>query len=261
MARMPVHPSAVVDATAKVDPSAEIGPFCVVGPEVEIGPGTRLRSQVTVEGPTVIGVENVFQPFSTIGVAPQDLKFHGERSRLEIGDRNEVREFVSIHRGTDAGGLVTSIGSDNLIQAYAHVAHDCVVGSHTILAHGATLGGHVTVEDHAVVGAWCGVHQFCRVGAHCYIGGYSVITQDVMPYSVVVTARDAKAFGVNKTGLERRGFEAEDIRPLHIAVRILTKSGLNVEHALKRIDEEVEQTEHVVRLVEFIRSSQRGIVK
>jgi len=258
---MPAHPSAVIDPSARVDPTAEVGPFCVIGPDVVIGPGTKLKAHVYVESLTSIGAENVFQPHSTIGIAPQDLKFEGEPSRLEIGDHNEFREFVSVHRGTTGGGLVTRIGSHNLIQAYAHVAHDCVVGSHAILAHGATLGGHVDVEDHAVVGAWCGVHQYCRIGAHCYVGGYSVITQDVMPYSTVVSPRDARAFGINKTGLERRGFTPEDIRPLHKAVRILTKSGLNLDQALERIEAEVERTKHVARLLEFIRSSKRGVVK
>lgn len=258
---MPVHSSAVISPKSDVAKSAEIGPFCVIGDEVVIGAGTKLLAHVYVEGPTVIGADNVFQPYSTIGVSPQDLKYHGERAETRIGDRNLIREFVTIHRGTESGGAITSIGDDNLLQAYAHVAHDCRVGSHTILAHGATLGGHVEVEDYAVVGAQSGVHQFCRIGAHCYIGGYSVITQDVMPFSVVVSERGAKCYSVNKVGLERRGFETAEVQTLHKAVRILTKSGLNTEQALERISREIEPNEHLERLLEFIRTSTRGFVK
>ena len=258
---MPVHPSAVVHAGAKIHSTAEIGPFCSIGDEVEIGAGTRLLGNIFVEGPTTIGEGNIFQPFSTVGVSPQDLKYHGERAETVIGDRNLIREFVTIHRGTEGGGALTQIGSDNLLQAYAHVAHDCVVGSHCILAHGATLGGHVVIEDWAVVGAQSGVHQYCRVGAHSYIGGYSVITQDVMPFSVVVSDRGVKAYSVNKVGLERRGFSPEEIQRLHKTVRILTKSGLNTEQALQRIEDEVESDGHVRLLLEFIRTSKRGVVK
>ncbi len=258
---MAVHPSAIVHPGAQVSGSAEIGPFCVIDDEVTVGDRTSLLAHVYIEGPTMIGADNVFQPYSTVGVSPQDLKYHGERAETIIGDRNRIREFVTIHRGTEGGGAVTAIGDDNLLQAYAHVAHDCRVGSHCILAHGATLGGHVMVGDYAVVGAQCGVHQFCRVGAHCYIGGYSVITQDVMPFSMVVSERGAKAFGVNKVGLERRGFAAERIRTLHRAVRILTKSGLNTEQALERIQTELEIDESVEQLIAFIQTSQRGVVK
>ncbi len=258
---MAVHPSAIVHAKARIAESAEIGPFCVIGEDVEIGGRTRLLAHVYVEGPITIGEENVFQPYSTVGVAPQDLKYQGERSQTRIGSRNLIREFVTIHRGTAGGGSLTSLGDDNLLQAYAHIAHDCHVGSHCILAHGATLGGHVTVEDWAVVGAHCGVHQFCRVGAHCYIGGYSVITQDVLPYSLVVTERGAQLFGVNKVGLERRGFDKEAIQGLHKAFRSLTKSGLNTEQAVERIREEVRTEETLTRVLEFIASAERGIVK
>jgi UDP-N-acetylglucosamine acyltransferase len=258
---MAIHPSAQIDPTANIDDSAEIGPFCVIGRDVSIGAGTRLMAHVFAEGPLTIGAENVFYPYSTVGVAPQDLKYHGERSQTRIGDRNQIREFCTIHRGTQGGGALTSIGDDNLLQAYAHVAHDCVVGSSCILSHGATLGGHVTVEDYAVVGAHCGVHQFCVVGGHSYIGGYSVITQDVLPFALVVTERGAKTFGVNKVGLERRGFSKEEVQALQKAFRILTKSGLNTDQALERIDAEVDGGEHLNRVLKFIESSQRGFVK
>ncbi len=255
------HPSAIIDPAAHIHPTADVGPYCWIGPGVEIGPGTRLMSHVYVDGSTVIGVDNVFYPFSTVGVAPQDLKYRGEDSLTRIGDRNQVREFCTIHRGTEGGGNLTEIGDDNLLQAYAHVAHDCIVGSHCILSHAATMGGHVTIEDYAVVGAHCGVHQFCRIGAHCYIGGYSVVTQDVLPFALVVTERGARTFGVNKVGLERRGFSKAEIQALHKAFRILTKSGLNTDQALEQIRNEVNELPGVTRLREFIGASERGFVQ
>jgi len=258
---MAIHPSAIIDPQARISGSAEIGPYCVIGPDVSIGAGTRLLAHVYVEGPIEIGGGNIFHPYSTVGVAPQDLKYRGERSETRIGSRNQVREFVTIHRGTEGGGNLTSIGDDNLLQAYAHVAHDCHIASHTILGHGATLGGHVTVEDYASVGAHSGVHQFCRIGAHCYIGGYSVITQDVLPYSLVVTEREARLFGANKVGLERRGFGKESIQAIHKVFRTLTKAGLNTDQALARIREEIEPGDEVQRLISFIESAERGYVK
>jgi UDP-N-acetylglucosamine acyltransferase len=258
---MAIHPTAVLHPEARVHDTAEIGPYCVLGAEVEIGAGTRLLAHVYVEGPITIGEENIFQPYSSIGSSPQDLKYQGERTVTNIGSRNLVREFVTVHRGTAGGGGLTSIGDDNLLQAYAHVAHDCRVGSHCILAHGATLGGHVTVEDWAVVGAHSGVHQFCVIGKHCYVGGYSVITQSVMPFSLVVTERGARTFGVNKTGLERRGFSKESIQKLHKSFRLLTKAGLNTEQALRRIAAEIENDDSVAELVQFIKAAERGIVK
>lgn len=258
---MAVHPTAVVDPASRVHETADIGPFCVIGPDVEIGARSRLLAHVYVEGPITIGEDNTFSPYSTVGISPQDLKYHGERTETHIGHRNLVREFVTIHRGTEGGGRLTSLGDDNLLQAYAHVAHDCHVGSHAILAHSATLGGHVTVEDWAVVGAHSGVHQFCRVGAHCYIGGYSVITQDVMPFSLVVSDRSARVFGVNKVGLERRGFSKESIQRLHKAFRRLTKSNLNTDQALEKIRGEEEMDETLQQLLDFITSSKRGVIK
>lgn len=258
---MAVHPTAVVDPGARVHETADIGPFCVIGPDVEIGARTKLLAHVYVEGPITIGEDNTFSPYSTVGIAPQDLKYHDERTETHIGHRNLVREFVTIHRGTEGGGGLTSLGDDNLLQAYAHVAHDCHVGAHAILAHSATLGGHVTVEDWAVVGAHSGVHQFCRVGAHSYIGGYSVITQDVMPFSLVVSDRSARVFGVNKVGLERRGFSKESIQRLHKAFRRLTKSNLNTDQALEKIRAEEETDPSLQQLLDFITSSKRGVIK
>jgi UDP-N-acetylglucosamine acyltransferase len=216
---------------------------------------------VFIEGPTWIGEDNLFFPYSTVGVASQDLKYKGERAETRIGHRNRIREFVTIHRGTEGGGRLTSIGDDNLLMAYVHVAHDVRIGSHTILANAATLGGHVVVDDWAGIGAACGVHQFCRVGRHCYIGGYSVVTQDVMPYSMSVTPREIKVFGANKTGLERRGFPTEVIENLQNAFRILTRSGLNTTQAIERIRQEVPPCAEIDEVVDFIRSSERGCVK
>ena len=258
---MAVHPSAIVDPAASIHESAEIGPYCVIGPEVKIGRGTRLMAHVFADGDTAIGEGNRFFPYSTVGVAPQDLKYRGERARTVIGDRNQIREFCTVHRGTAGGGRLTLIGSDNLLQAYAHVAHDCHVGSRCLLAHSATLGGHVTVEDYAAVGAHCGVHQFCRIGSHSYIGGFSVITQDVLPFSLVVGGREARTFGVNKVGLERRGFPKEQIHALRKTFRILTKSGLNTDQALARIAKEVEDFPGLRQVLGFISESERGFVK
>ncbi len=258
---MAIHPNAVVDAAAKIEATADIGPFCIVGPDVRIGARTRLMAHVYVEGPISIGDDNLFYPYSTVGVAPQDLKYQGERSETRIGHRNKIREFVTIHRGTEGGGMLTTIGDDNLVSAYGHVAHDTNVGNNVILSHGATLGGHVTIGDFAVVGAYSGIHQFCRIGRHSMIGGYSVVTQDVLPYSTTVSPREIKVFGANRIGLERRGFSNESIEALQNAFRLLTRAGLNTTQAIERIGEEVPQTAEIVELLEFIHSSQRGFVK
>jgi UDP-N-acetylglucosamine acyltransferase len=258
---MPVHPSAIVDPQAMIAETAEIGPFCIIGPEVEIGPGTRLMANIYLEGPTWIGADNLFYPYSTVGVAPQDLKYKGERAETRIGNRNKIREFVTIHRGTQGGGLVTSIGDDNLLMAYVHVAHDNHVGNHCVLANAVTLAGHVTVEDWAVIGAFSGIHQFCRVGRHSIIGGYSVVTQDVLPYSQTVSDREIKVFGANKIGLERRGFPIETIEKLQTALRLLTRAQLNTSQAIERIQAEIPGCPEIEELVRFIQESQRGVIK
>src|SRR6266851_9333292 len=258
---MPIHPTAIVDRHAEIDSTCEVGPFCVIGEGVRIGPGTKLMAHVYVEGPTRIGEDNVFFPYSTVGVAPQDLKYHGERSETVIGHRNRIREFVTIHRGTEGGGMLTSIGDDNLLMAYVHVAHDLKIGSHTVLSNAVTFGGHVIVGDWAVIGASTGVHQFCRIGRHAIVGGYSVITQDVLPFSNTVTEREAKVFGENAIGLKRRGFPAETIDALHKAFRLLTRAGLNTSQAIERIEAEVGLSPEIQELIEFIGSSSRGIIK
>lgn len=258
---MPIHPTAIVDPLARVAESADIGPYSILGAEVAIGARTRLIAHVYMEGPMWIGEDNLFYPYSTIGVASQDLKYKGERSETRIGHRNKIREFVTIHRGTQGGGLVTRIGDDNLLMAHVHVAHDAQVGDHSVLGHGATLGGHTAVGDWAVVSAFTGVHQFCRVGRHAIIGGYSVITQDVMPFSNTTTPREPKSFGANKIGLERRGFSPEVVEALNKALRLLTRAGLNTTQAIERIREQVPPCAEVDELIAFIESSERGVIK
>jgi UDP-N-acetylglucosamine acyltransferase len=258
---MPVHPTALIDSKARVSGQAEIGPYCIVGAEVEIGARTRLMANVYIEGPTWIGEDNLFYPYTTVGVASQDLKYRGERADTRIGHRNKIREFVTIHRGTEAGGLLTGIGNDNLLMAYVHVAHDVKIGHHAVLSNGVTLGGHVVVGDWAVVGAFSGIHQFCRVGRHAVIGGYSVVTQDVLPFSMTVSEREIRVFGANRIGLERRGFPTETIERLQTALRLLTRSGLNTTQAVERIRTETGSAPEVEELLAFIRESERGVVK
>jgi UDP-N-acetylglucosamine acyltransferase len=258
---MPIHPTAIVDSKAEIAESAEIGPYCIVGAEVVVGARTRLMANNYLEGPTWIGEDNVFFPYSTVGVASQDLKYKGERAETRIGDRNRVREFVTIHRGTEGGGLLTSIGSDNLLMAYAHIAHDGRIGDHVIMANGVTLAGHVTIGDWADVSAFTGVHQFCRIGRHAFVGPYSVVIQDVLPYSTTVGKREIGVFGANRIGLERRGFETPVIESLQTSFRLLTRSKLNTSQAIERIRAEVPPCAEVDELLEFIRTSERGVVK
>jgi len=258
---MPVHPTAIVDARARIAETADIGPYCIVSSEVEIGAGTRMMAHVYLEGPTRIGADNIFFPYSTVGVASQDLKYRGERAETLIGNRNKIREFVTIHRGTEGGGLQTGIGDDNLLMAYTHVAHDVRVGNHVVLANAVTLGGHVLVGDWAVIGASTGVHQFCRIGRHAIIGGYSVVTQDVLPFSNTVSEREIKVFGANKIGLERRGFPRDTIEKLQTALRLLTRANLNTSQAVERIRTEIPECAEVEELLEFIGASERGVIK
>jgi UDP-N-acetylglucosamine acyltransferase len=258
---MPIHPTAIVDNLARIAESADIGPYCIIGPEVEIGPRTRLMANIFLEGPTWIGEDNIFYPYTTVGVASQDLKYKGERAETRIGDRNKIREFATIHRGTQGGGLVTRIGSDNLLMAYTHVAHDVQIGSHVILSNSVTLAGHVTVGDWADISAFTGVHQFCRIGRHAFIGGYSVVIQDVLPYSSTVSDRPIKVFGANRIGLQRRGFETPVIESLQTAFRLLTRSQLNTTQAMERIRAEVPPCAELDELLDFIQTSERGIVK
>jgi UDP-N-acetylglucosamine acyltransferase len=254
------HPTAVVHPAAKLGEGCRVGPFSVVGEGVRLGPNCELVSHCVIQGDTEIGEACRFFPFCSIGMEPQDLKFKGEPTRVVIGSRNTFREFATVHAGTSGGGGVTRIGDRNFFMASAHVAHDCQVGNDTIFANGATLAGHVTVEDFSVIGAFSGVHQFCRVGAHAYIGGYSVITQDALPYVLTVGNR-ARAYGVNLIGLKRRAFSQEAMDGLRRAYRLLFHSKLTTTGALKRIDKELGEIPEVSYLASFIRSSERGIVK
>ena len=258
---MGIHSTALVDPTAEIAPDAEIGPFCVIGSSVTIGARTRLMAHVYVEGKLDIGEDNVFYPYSTVGVAPQDLKYKGEPSRTRIGNRNKVREFVTIHRGTEGGGMLTSIGDDNLLMAYVHVAHDVLIANHTILANGVTFAGHVRVDDWANIGGHSGIHQFCRIGRHAMIGSYSVINQNVLPFCTIAPEREVKVYGANRIGLERRGFMPDEIEPLQNAFRILTRSGLNTSQAIAKIEEQIPSTPELAELLEFIKGSDRGFIK
>jgi UDP-N-acetylglucosamine acyltransferase len=258
---MPIHPTAIVDPQARLAETADIGPYCIVGADVEVGAGTRMMAHVYLEGPTTIGEDNIFYPYSTVGAASQDLKYKGERAETRIGHRNKIREFVTIHRGTQGGGLMTSIGSDNLLMAYTHVAHDVSIADHCILVNGVTLAGHVTIGDWAELSAFVGVHQFCRIGRHSFVGPHSVVTQDILPYAVAVTEREMKVFGANRVGLERRGFPTDAIERLQTSFRLLTRSQLNTSQAIERIRAEVPSSAEVDELLEFIRASQRGVVK
>lgn len=258
---MSIHSTAIVHARAKIHASCKIGPYCVIGPDVELGEGCHLVSHVVVEGPSTIGAGNRFFPFSSIGLAPQDISYAGEPTRLEIGDHNQIREFVTLNRGTAKGGGLTRVGNHTLIMAYAHVAHDCVIGDHVILANAATLGGHVMVEDWAVVGALCPVHHFVRIGAHSFVGGGTTITKDVLPFSKTVAARDTHAYGLNAVGLERQGFSKERIRKIHHAYKLLLASRLNTTQALEKLKSEPDRGQDVDMLIGFIEASERGVIK
>jgi UDP-N-acetylglucosamine acyltransferase len=256
-----IHPTAVIDPRAHVHSTCSIGPYCVLGPGVEVGESCELISHVVIHGPTKIGANNRFFSFCAIGGEPQDVSYKGENTRLEIGEHNVIREYATINRGTHKGGGLTTIGNHTLIMAYAHVGHDSVIGDHAMLVNAATLAGHVTVEEWAVVGALCAVHQFTRIGAHSYIGGSTVITKDVLPFSKCVTPRDTRAYGVNAVGLERRGFSKERIRKIHHAFRVLLNSRLNTTQALEKLRSEGEQGDDVAMLLRFIEESERGVIK
>jgi UDP-N-acetylglucosamine acyltransferase len=256
-----IDPTAIVHRTAVVGEGAIVGPHAVIGPHVTIGAGCRIGASSVVDGHTDIGEGTEVYPFASIGLVPQDLKFKGEPSRLVIGKRNIFREFVTVHRGTRGGGGLTEIGDQNVFMAYVHVAHDCRVGNHTIFGNMATLGGHVKVEDFANISAGSGVHQYCRVGGHAFIGGYSVITKDALPYARTVGSRPARIFGINAIGLQRRGFTPDVIARLKRSFRYLTQSKLNTTSALRQIErDKTLACPEVQYLVNFIRTSERGVI-
>ena len=255
-----IHPQALVDDDARIADDVEIGPFCVIGPGVEIGAGTRVGSHTIIRGPTTIGRDNVIFSFSAVGEAPQDMKYAGEDTRLEIGDRNTIREYVTLNRGTADDRGVTTIGSDNLFMAYTHVAHDCVVGDRTIFANCAQLAGHVHVGDWAILGGFTSVHQFCRVGEHSFTGLGTVVTRDIPPF-VTVAGNHARSYGINKNGLKRRGFEADLVKALHRSYMVLIKSRKSDDAARAEVDRLAEQYTDVARLRDFIAEGKRGIVR
>jgi UDP-N-acetylglucosamine acyltransferase len=256
-----VDPSAHIHPAAQIGEGTTIGPHCVIGPDVRIGRYCQIGASVVIDGWTEIGDETQIYPMASIGMAPQDLKYRGERTRLVVGRRNIFREFVTINRGTAGGGGATTIGDKNLFMAYVHVAHDCHIGSDTIFGPHATLGGHVDVEDFANVSAGSAVHQFCRVGRHAFVGGYSVVTKDALPFARTIGSRPARIFGVNTIGLSRRGFTPNTITQLRQAYRYLTQSKLNTTRALAQIEQDEALSADEVRyLVNFIRSSQRGVI-
>lgn len=254
----------VIDETAKIHPSAkiangvQIGPYSVIGPHVEIGEGTWIGPHVVINGPTKIGCHNKFFQFASIGEDPQDLKFKGETTYLEIGDRNTFREFCTINRGTAQDKSLTRIGNDNLFMSYVHIAHDCDVGNHTVFANNASLAGHVKVDDHAILGGFSGVFQFCRVGAHSFITTNSVVIKDVPPY-VKVAGHYAKPFGLNTVGLQRRGFTEAALLEIKRAYKIIYRNGLTIANALEELKKI--SCPEVQSLAKFIEASNAGIVR
>ncbi len=266
-----IHPTAIVAPGAQIAPSATIGPYCTIGPNVVVGDDCRLLSHVVLAGDDAghltLGRGTVVYPFACLGIAPQDLKYSGEPTRCVIGENNTIREYVTISRGTVGGGGETTVGSGCLIMAYTHIGHDSHIGNGCILANSATLAGHVIVEDFAVVGALCPVHQFCRIGKYSYIGGGTTITQDVLPYSLTSVERNNHAYGLNKVGLERRGFTPAQLKALRHAYRLLQASKLNTSDALAAIRATLSESpdpataEHVQYLADFIASSERGVIK
>ena len=255
-----IHPLAVVHQSAKLGDGVEVRAHAVIGADVVIGEGCEIGEAAQIWGPTRIGRENRLYPMATVGFDPQDLKWGGETVRLEVGDRNVFREFCTVHRGTGLGGGVTTIGDGNLFMVYTHVAHDCRIGDATIFSNNATLAGHVLVEDHSVVGAFSAVHQFCRVGAYAYVGGYTIVTKDALPFVKTVGHKPA-CYGVNSVGLERRGFDGQRIARLEAAMRILLRSGLNTSQAVEKLDVTWPDDPDVARITEFVRTSQRGVIK
>jgi UDP-N-acetylglucosamine acyltransferase len=254
-----IHPTALVSEGAFIGEDCYVGPFCTVGENVRLGSKVRLDSHVVVDGNTTIGEETHVFPFVSIGLAPQDLKYGGEPTAVEIGKRNSIREFVTIHRGTHGGGGLTRIGDDNLLMAQAHVAHDCRVGSNVIMANAATLAGHVEIADRANIGAYSGVHQFCRIGLEAFVGGYSVVVKDAPPFAII-QGNHAKCYGLNRVGMRRRGYSKETIEKLHSAYHLYLSAKLNTSQAVEKM-KEIEDCPEVDLLIDFIESSKRGVVK
>lgn len=255
-----IHPTAIIDERAVIGERVRIGPYCVVDGDVEIGEGTVLKAHIVVTGHTRIGKDNVIYPFATIGEENQDLKYAGEPTRVEIGDRNRIRESVTIHRGTVQDTGITRVGNDNLLMVNAHVAHDCVVGNDCILANNATLGGHVTIDDHAIIGGMCAVHQFCTIGAHVMVGGCSGVAQDVPPF-VIAQGNHASPVGVNTVGLQRRGFSKEGIQAIRHAYKVLYRNGNTLEEAKLEIAKIAREHAEVQPFHDFFERATRGLIR
>ena len=255
-----IHPTAIVDPGARIGANVAIGPYSIIGPDVEIGDNTEVGPHVVIKGHTRIGRDNHIFQFCSLGEIPQDKKYAGEPTRLEIGDRNTIREFCTFNLGTVQGGGLTSIGDDNWLMAYAHIAHDCHVGNKTIFANGASLAGHVTVDDWVIFGGFTGVHQFCRIGAHVITAASSLVLQDVPPY-LMVAGNTAQPYGIHVEGLKRRGFSSEAISELKRAYRTLYKSGLLLEEAKAQLADQARTAPDVQRMVDFLASSKRGIIR
>jgi UDP-N-acetylglucosamine acyltransferase len=259
---MSIHPTAIIDSSAEISSKAEIGPYCIVGPHTQIDAGSILDSHVCIHGWTSIGERCRFYPHSSAGTDPQDLKYKGEPTYLKIGNDNVFREFVTLNRGTLGGHGITIIGNHNFLMAYSHIAHDCVVGNYVIMANAGTLAGHVTVEDHATIGAFSAVHQFCRVGPHAFIGGFSVITRDALPFVKTVGARnEAKIYGINTIGLQRKGFSEQSISELKQVYRICFRSQMNTGEALAKAKETQWTSPEVRTMIDFIETSERGFIR
>jgi UDP-N-acetylglucosamine acyltransferase len=255
-----IHETSIVDSRAQIGDNCHIGPFCTIGESVVLAHGVRLDSHVVVDGRTSIGERTRVYPFVSIGLAPQDLKYGGEPTRTEIGRDNHIREFTTVHRGTAGGGGITRIGNGNLLMAQAHVAHDCQLGSEIIMANAATLAGHVEVADRASIGAYSGVHQYCRIGFEAFVGGYSVVVKDAMPFAII-QGNHAKCYGLNRVGVKRRGYSRDTVDKLNHAFHILLASRLNTSQAVERIRSEIKDCPEVDLLAEFIENSKRGVVK
>ena len=258
--RQLIDPSAKISTKAKLADDVEIGAYSIIGDDVEIGPRTKIGPHVVIKGPTVIGADNRIFQFSSIGDDPQDKKFAGEETRLEIGVRNTIREFCTINRGTVQDSGLTRVNDDNWIMAYVHIAHDCMVGSNTILANNATLGGHVRIGDFAILGGFAGVHQFCRVGAHCFIGMYSRLSQDVPPY-ITVSGQPPAPKGINSEGLKRREYSRAQISNIRNAYRVLYRSGLKLVEAVAELERVAESQEEIRIMVEFLKQSERSVLR
>ena len=257
-----IHETAIISATAELAENVTVGPGALIGDRVTIGDECDIGPFTFIQGPSRIGRNNRFYGQCSIGTDPQDLKYAGEETILEVGDDNVVREFVTVNRGTAGGGGRTTIGSRNLIMTGVHIAHDCTVGNDVIFANAATLAGHIEIGDHSTIGAFTGVHQFCRVGIHAFIGGYSVITRDALPYVKTVGIRgDAKIYGINRLGLERKGFSKKRIQSLDDAYRVLFRKGLTLKKALSQVAASIEKTEDVEELVRFIETTERGFIR